>query len=75
MFYLFRNVEGMVTLGHMMSQIMKFRAKTTDPVSKVLYKQFKQVGCKHGTSLFNGIKLLFKFFYCAAALFITKDLI
>jgi cystathionine beta-synthase len=37
------NVEGMVTLGHMMSQILKSRAKTTDPVSKVIYKQFKQV--------------------------------
>ena len=39
----FRTIEGMATLGHMMSQIMKGRAVMADPVSKVIYKQFKQV--------------------------------
>ena len=38
------NVEGMVTVGHMMSQVMKGQVKASDPVSKVIYKQFKQVG-------------------------------
>jgi len=36
-------VQGMATLGHMMSQIMKGKATFTDPVSKILYKQFKTV--------------------------------
>ena len=33
----------MATVGHMMSQITKNRAVITDPVSKVIYTQFKQV--------------------------------
>ena len=33
----------MATVGHMMSQITKNRATITDPVSKVIYTQFKQV--------------------------------
>ena len=39
----FREVKGMATVGHMMSQITKNRAVITDPVSKVIYTQFKQV--------------------------------
>ena len=33
---------GMATVGNMMSQVMKSKAKVTDPVSTVVYKQFKQ---------------------------------
>ena len=39
----FSEVQGMATVGHMMSQITKNRAVITDPVSKVIYTQFKQV--------------------------------
>ena len=39
----FSEVKGMATVGHMMSQITKNRAVITDPVSKVIYTQFKQV--------------------------------
>ena len=35
---------GMATVGNMMSQVMKSKAKVTDPVSTVVYKQFKQAG-------------------------------
>ena len=38
----FRSVMGMATVGNMMSQVMKSKAKVTDPVSTVVYKQFKQ---------------------------------
>lgn len=37
------HVEGMVTVGHMMSQVMKGHARASDAVSKVIYTQFKQV--------------------------------
>jgi cystathionine beta-synthase len=36
-------VEGMVTLGNLTSQILSGRIKPTDPISKVLYRQFIQV--------------------------------
>uniref|UniRef100_A0A2C9JYD3 Cystathionine beta-synthase n=1 Tax=Biomphalaria glabrata TaxID=6526 RepID=A0A2C9JYD3_BIOGL len=36
-------VLGMVTVSNMMAQVVKHRAKRTDPVSKVMYKQFKQI--------------------------------
>jgi len=36
-------VLGMVTVGNMMSQVVKSKVKGTDPVSKVMYKQFKQI--------------------------------
>lgn len=36
-------VMGMVTVSNMMSQIVKNRVKGSDPVSKVMYKQFKQI--------------------------------
>lgn len=37
------HVEGMVTVGHMMSEVTKGKVKASDPVSKVIYKQFKQI--------------------------------
>lgn len=38
-----RLILGMVTLGNMLSSILAGKIKLSDPVSKVLYKQFKQV--------------------------------
>ena len=32
-----------MTASHMLSLIMKKRVKTTDPISKAIYKQFKTV--------------------------------
>jgi len=37
------NIEGMVTLGNLTSQILSGRVKSTDPISKVLYRQFHKV--------------------------------
>ncbi|KAL5019736.1 hypothetical protein ScPMuIL_002628 [Solemya velum] len=36
-------VLGMVTVGNMMAQVVRSKVKPSDPVSKVMYKQFKQV--------------------------------
>ncbi|XP_048254534.1 cystathionine beta-synthase-like isoform X3 [Haliotis rufescens] len=36
-------ILGMVTVGNMMAQVVKNKAKSNDPVSKVMYKQFKQI--------------------------------
>lgn len=36
-------VQGMATVGHLMSEVTKNKVKATDPVSKAIYKQFKQV--------------------------------
>ncbi|XP_036401759.1 cystathionine beta-synthase b [Megalops cyprinoides] len=36
-------ILGMVTLGNMLSCVLAGKVKPSDPVSKVLYKQFKQV--------------------------------
>ncbi|KAG8539453.1 hypothetical protein GDO81_020898 [Engystomops pustulosus] len=36
-------VLGMVTLGNMLSSVLAGKAKPSDPVSKVIYKQFTQV--------------------------------
>uniref|UniRef100_A0A667XZN9 Cystathionine beta-synthase n=1 Tax=Myripristis murdjan TaxID=586833 RepID=A0A667XZN9_9TELE len=36
-------ILGMVTLGNMLSSVLAGRVRPSDPVSKVLYKQFKQV--------------------------------
>lgn len=36
-------ILGMVTEGNLMSQLMRKKIKKTDPVSKCLFKQFKQV--------------------------------
>lgn len=38
-----RLILGMVTLGNMLACILAGKIKLSDPVSKVLYKQFKQV--------------------------------
>lgn len=38
-----RLILGMVTLGSMLACILAGKIKLSDPVSKVLYKQFKQV--------------------------------
>ncbi|KAK2151488.1 hypothetical protein LSH36_361g00023 [Paralvinella palmiformis] len=37
------NVQGMITVGHIMSELTKGRVKITDPVSAIIYKQFQQV--------------------------------
>ena len=34
---------GMATVGNMMAQVVKAKVKKSDPVSKVMYKQFKMV--------------------------------
>lgn len=36
-------IEGMVTLGNLSSQMLSLRVKPTDPISKVLYPQFKRI--------------------------------
>ncbi|KAK6309682.1 hypothetical protein J4Q44_G00195630 [Coregonus suidteri] len=36
-------ILGMVTLGNMLSSVLAGKVKASDPVSNVLYKQFKQV--------------------------------
>uniref|UniRef100_A0A8C8CRN3 Cystathionine beta-synthase n=1 Tax=Oncorhynchus tshawytscha TaxID=74940 RepID=A0A8C8CRN3_ONCTS len=36
-------ILGMLTLGNMLSSVLAGKVKVSDPVSKVLYKQFKQV--------------------------------
>uniref|UniRef100_A0A3Q2YNI9 Cystathionine beta-synthase n=1 Tax=Hippocampus comes TaxID=109280 RepID=A0A3Q2YNI9_HIPCM len=36
-------ILGMVTLGNMLASILAGKIKLSDPVSKVLYKQFKQI--------------------------------
>lgn len=39
----FRKILGMVTVGNMMAQVVKSKVQKSDPVSKAMYKQFKQV--------------------------------
>uniref|UniRef100_A0AAX7VNM9 Cystathionine beta-synthase n=1 Tax=Astatotilapia calliptera TaxID=8154 RepID=A0AAX7VNM9_ASTCA len=39
----YRLILGMVTLGNMLSSILAGKINLSDPVSKVLYKQFKQI--------------------------------
>lgn len=39
----------MVTLGNMLASLLAGKIKASDPVSKVLYKQFRQV---YNTSIF-----------------------
>lgn len=41
----YRLILGMVTLGNMLACVLAGKIKLSDPVSKVLYKQFKQVRC------------------------------
>jgi cystathionine beta-synthase len=52
------SVDGMVTLGNLSSQLLSGRVKSTDPISKVLYKQFKSISLD--TSLAQLSKLLDK---------------
>lgn len=42
----YRLILGMVTLGNVLASILAGKIKLSDPVSKVLYKQFKQVRCQ-----------------------------
>lgn len=49
-------IQGMVTLGNLTSQILSGRVKTTDPISKVLYRQF------HAIPLSTKLGALSKFF-------------
>lgn len=42
-------IEGMVTLGNLTSKILSGRVKSTDPISKVLYRQLNKVS--HTTTL------------------------
>jgi len=44
-----RQILGMVTLGNMLSSVLAGKVKPSDPISKVLYKQFKQVGTHTNT--------------------------
>lgn len=47
-----RLILGMVTLGNMLACVLAGKIKLSDPVSKVLYKQFKQVGRRTGNPFF-----------------------
>lgn len=46
-----RVILGMVTLGNVLSSILAGKIKVSDPVSKVLYKQFRQV--RHDSAPLN----------------------
>lgn len=46
-------VEGMVTLGNLTSQILSGRVKGADPISKVLYRQFQTVSLNTTLSQLN----------------------
>ncbi|KAL4656988.1 cystathionine beta-synthase isoform X1 [Arapaima gigas] len=48
-------ILGMVTLGNMLSSILAGRVKSSDPVSKVLYKQFKQIRLMDNLGKLSGI--------------------
>lgn len=48
-----RVILGMVTLGNMLSSLLAGKVQPSDEVSKVIYKQFKQVS---NNSPFSGIK-------------------
>lgn len=39
----FRLILGMLTVGNMMSQVVRSKVKPSDHVSAVMYKQFKKV--------------------------------
>ncbi len=38
-----RHILGMITLGNMLSSVLAGKVRPSDPIKKVLYKQFKQV--------------------------------
>ncbi|XP_041936216.1 cystathionine beta-synthase a [Alosa sapidissima] len=48
-------ILGMVTLGNMLSSVLAGKVKPSDPVSKVLYKQFKQVKLTDNLGKLSGI--------------------
>ncbi|KAK6168339.1 hypothetical protein SNE40_020895 [Patella caerulea] len=50
------NCIGMATVGNMMSKIIKNKVSRSDPVSRVMYKQFKQI--EMGTTLSQLSRLL-----------------
>lgn len=37
------NILGMVTVGNMMAKVVRNKVKPSDPVSEIMYKQFKQI--------------------------------
>ncbi|XP_069115373.1 cystathionine beta-synthase-like protein [Argopecten irradians] len=37
------DIMGMVTVGNMMAQVVKSKVKPSEPISQVMYKQFKKV--------------------------------
>lgn len=60
----FRSVIGMATVANMMSQVMRNKAKVTDPVSTAVYKQFKQAS---GSIIFYSI--ITNIFYCISLVY------
>ena len=38
-----REIQGMVTVGNILAQMVKNKVKPSDPISKIMYKQFKMV--------------------------------
>lgn len=38
-----RSILGMVTVGNILAQMVKNKVRPSDPVSKIMYKQFKKV--------------------------------
>jgi len=50
------SILGMATVGNMMAQIVKNKVRPSDPVSKVMYKQFKQI--RMDTSLHDLSRML-----------------
>jgi len=49
------DVLGMVTMGNLTSFIVQGRAKSSDPISKVLYRQFKEIDPKTPLSTISRI--------------------
>lgn len=52
-----RSILGMVTVGNILAQMVKNKVRPSDPVSKIMYKQFKKVLFLHWILL----KFFFKF--------------
>ncbi len=44
-----RQILGMVTLGNMLSSVLAGKVRPSNPINKVIYKQFKQVGMQTQT--------------------------
>lgn len=43
LYHVYSDIMGMVTVGNMMAQVVRSKVKPSDPISKVMYKQFKMV--------------------------------